>query len=123
MAQKSVEIARLTTVFALAILVCAGTAGCSELRLSLSVPGHDQSADNGEFPAYTVDELYDASLSEYAEAATTGETRYENLSGWVALDTISLRESIYVSISGTDEDGNEAAVWGHFAVDETSAAP
>ncbi len=95
----------------------------SELRLSLSVPGHDQSAENGEFPVYTVDELYGASMVEHAEAATTSDTRYENLTGWVALDTVSLRESIYVSISGVDEDGNEAAVWGHFAVDETIAAP
>lgn len=96
----------------------------SALVLSIAVPGDDQSADDGQFPTYTTGELYDVSLRrEESQSPTSTDTTYQDLTGWVALDTISLRESIYVSISGTDADGNEAAIWGHFVVDETLALP
>jgi hypothetical protein len=95
----------------------------TELRVNLDVPSHDQTTTNGQFPTYRVDQLYGASLTRHTEAFTTSDTTYTNLDGWVALDTISLRESIYVSLSGEDDQGNEVHVWGHFAVDETLAYP
>jgi hypothetical protein len=95
----------------------------TELRLNLAVPGDAQSADGGELPLYTVDQLYEVNLTEHTEAYTVTDTRFANLSGWVALDTTALRETIYVSIAGKDDSGNEVHIWGHFAVDETIAYP
>lgn len=95
----------------------------TELRLDLAVPGDDQTADGGELPLYTVDELYEVSLTRHTEAAAITDTAFHDLTGWVALDTTALRESIYVSIAGVDADGNEAHIWGYFAVDETIAYP
>ncbi len=95
----------------------------TELRLSLAVPGEDQSADNGQLPVYKIDELREVSLTEHTEAYTVTDTQFGDLTGWVALDTISLQESIFVSIAGEDANGNEVHVWGHFSVDETIAYP
>lgn len=95
----------------------------TEIRLSIDMPGDDQNAEGGQLPLYTVDELRDVSLTQHTEAFHVSDTRYENLTGWAALDTTALRETIMVSISGTDDDGNQVHVWGQFPVDETLSYP